>query len=153
MPLPSALHILQVTWAKWAGVTAPSSPRAKDQREAGLKIYSWVLLFLWCFTFPARQDEKQIPPKYYERGYSWSVYSPASVENVWPSPKKADSHCVSKPISELLGTYPNRIWTFWSLLISVYKGLLLEWVKGGQLRAGVWWGTRAVKYWWALLVL
>lgn len=106
------------------------------------------LLFLWYFTFPTRQDEKQIPPKYDERGYSWSVYSPASLENVWLPPKTANSHCVSKPVSELSGTYP--IWTFWSLLISVYKGLLRGWVKEGQPRSGVWGGSRAGKFWWAL---
>lgn len=61
------------TWAKLAESAAPSLPRsrAQDQREAGLSIYSWALLFLWYFTFPARQDEKQMPPKYDERGYSW----------------------------------------------------------------------------------
>lgn len=118
--------------------------RGSIRREAGLQIYSCVLLFLWCFTFPARQDEKQIPSKYYKRGYSWSVYSPASLENVWPSPRKAYSQLCCQAHFWTSGHLPKQNLDFWSFLISVNESLLFGWVTGGQLRAGVQWRVREI---------
>lgn len=112
-PLPTLAWCVQ-RGQSWQKALLPHCPGLGHKTREKQACRFIPELFCFCDTLLSQPDRmrNKCHQNTMREAILESVYSPASLENVWLPPKTANSHCVSKPVSELSGTYPNRIWTF-----------------------------------------